>query len=637
MRFTSFVTMTATALVLAACGSEPTGSLEDLLSFDAAQGPTTVTATKTAAGLLTKTFPWTIEKSAAVESLDLFTGDQAAVTFTVTLTRGDSVNVSAVAGEVCVTNPGAHPTEGLTITDKVQYHTGDGNFQDLSDAAITITPDEQVEAGATVCFPYEIAFAPQTNATYQNVASVSITNLDEGAEPASATAPFTLPDTLTGERNRAVNVQDSSGQSWAFEDSGSQTYDMPFVCDDHAGENENVVTIVETGQTAAATVTVNCYALTVAKTAVTEFTRTFGWEVLKTSDSTHLILPAGFPWDVAYTVTVDTAGYADGDAKLSGVITIDNPAPMAAKLLGVADMVSPDIAMTVTCPVEFPVTIDAGGTLECTYAGDLPDVTERSNTASVTLQNVSIDAAGAATETGTTDFTGAAAVTFGDPANLLDACAVVTDDRYGELGTACLADGLPKAFTYSLTLGAYDACGMYSETNTVSYKTSDTEVSGEATWTVEVNVPCGQDCTLSQGYWKNHSEHGPAPYDDTWALLPSGADTPFYDTGLTWLFLMREPPKGGNAYIKLARQFMAAWLNGLHGANLSAVAADVQRAMDLLQEYDGSPSAYDVDDKDLQKEFNQLQELLDEFNNGRMEPGSCEEDASSSSFGEPMF
>jgi hypothetical protein len=82
---------------------------------------------------------------------------------------------------------------------------------------------------------------------------------------------------------------------------------------------------------------------------------------------------------------------------------------------------------------------------------------------------------------------------------------------------------------------------------------------------------------------------------------------------------------------------MAAWLNGLHGANLSAVAADVQRAMDLLQEYDGSPSAYDVDDKDLQKEFNQLQELLDEFNNGRMEPGSCEEDASSSSFGEPMF
>ncbi|MBE0591876.1 MAG: hypothetical protein IH616_05690 [Gemmatimonadales bacterium] len=634
MRFWSIIALSATAVALAACGSEPTGSLDDLLNFGSAQGPTTVSATKTAAGLLTKTFPWTIEKAAAVETLDLFRGDQAAVTFTVTLARGDSVNVSAVAGEVCVTNPGAHPTEGLTITDKVQYHTGDGNFQDLSGATVTITPEQQVEAGATECFPYEIPVTPQTNGVYQNVASISITNLEEGAEPASATAPFTLPDTLTGERNRAVNVQDSSGQSWAFEDSGSQTYDIPFVCDDHAGANENVVTIVETGQTAAATVTVNCYALTVAKTAVTEFTRTFGWEVMKTSDSTHLILPAGFPWDVAYTVTVDTAGYTDGDAKLSGMITIDNPAPMAAKVLGVSDMVSPDLAMTVDCQVEFPVTIDAGGTLECAYQGDLPDVAERSNTASVTLQNVSIDAAGAATEMGTTDFTGAAAVTFGDPANLLDVCASVTDDRYGDVGSACLADGLPKVFTYSLTLGAYDACGMYSETNTVSYKTSDTEATGEATWSVEVNVPCGQNCTLSHGYWKNHSEHGPAPYDDTWALLPNGADTPFFDTGLTWLFLMKEPPKGGNAYIKLARQFMAAWLNGLHGASLSAVADDVQRAMELLDEYDGNPSAYGVDDKDLQKEFNMLQGRLDEFNNGLIEPGSCEASESSTSYGE---
>jgi hypothetical protein len=88
---------------------------------------------------------------------------------------------------------------------------------------------------------------------------------------------------------------------------------------------------------------------------------------------------------------------------------------------------------------------------------------------------------------------------------------------------------------------------------------------------------------------------------------------------------MNEPPKGGNAYIKLARQYMAAWLNGLHGANLSAVADEVQQAIDLLDQYDGSPMAYDPDDKELQKEFNMLQERLDEFNNGLLEPGSCDE------------
>jgi hypothetical protein len=584
-----------------------------------------VTATKTAEGRLTKTFPWTIEKSAAVETLDLFRGDAAAVTFTVTLTRGDSVNLSSVTGEVCVTNPGTHPTEGLSITDKVQYHTGDGNFQDLSGAIVTITPEQQVAAGATECFPYEIEVTPQTNGVYQNVVSVSISNLEEGAEPATATAPFTLPDTLTGERNRSVNVEDVSGQSWSFEDSGSEMYDMPFACDADAGANENLVTIVETGQTAAATVTVNCYALMVSKTAETEYTRTFGWEATKTSDTTSLVLPAGFPWDVDYTVTVDTAGFTDGDASVSGTITIENPAPMGAKVLGVADMVSPDIAMTVECPVEFPVTIDAGATLECTYAGDLPDVTERTNTASATLQNVSIDAAGTVSETGTTDFTGESGVTFGDPTHLLDMCVAVTDDKHGDLGSACLAEGLPQIFIYTHTLGAYDACGMFSETNTVSYTTSDTEMTGETSWTVEVNVPCGESCTLSQGYWKNHSEHGPAPYDDTWALLSDGADSPFFDTGLSWLVLMREPPKGGNAYIKLARQFMAAWLNGLHGANLSEVADDVQRAMELLDEYDGNPHAYDVDDKELQHEFNALQERLDEFNNGYFGPGSCEE------------
>ena len=632
MRFPSIIALTATAVALAACGSEPTGSLGDLLNFGSAQGPTTVTATKTAEGRLNKTFPWTIEKSAAVETLDLFRGDQADVTFTVTLTRGDSVNVSAVGGEVCVTNPGSNPTEGLTITDKVQYHTGDGNFQDLSGATVTITPGQQVEAGATECFPYEIPVTPQTNGVYQNVVSVSITNLEEGAEPATATAPFTLPDTLTGERNRSVNVEDVSGQSWTFEDSGAETYAMPLACDANAGASENVVTIVETGQTAVATVTVNCYALTVSKTAVTEYTRTFGWEVVKTSDTTSLVLPAGFPWDVDYTVTIDTAGYTDGDATVSGTIAIENPAPMGAKVLGVSDVVSTDIAMTVDCQVEFPVTIDAGGKLECTYAGDLPDVTERTNTASATLQNVSVDAAGAVTETGTTDFNGETAVTFGDPAQLRDTCASVTDDRYGDLGSACLADGLPKVFTYTLTLGAYDVCGIYPETNTVSYTASDTEATGEASWTVEVNVPCGENCTFGHGYWKNHSEHGPAPYDDTWALLPNGADTPFFDTGQTWLFFLREPPTGGNAYVKLARQFITAWLNGLHGANLSAVADDVQRAMELLDEYDGNPSFYDPDDKDLQKEFNALQGRLDKPNDGAA--GSCEESEPSSLSGE---
>jgi hypothetical protein len=336
-------------------------------------------------------------------------------------------------------------------------------------------------------------------------------------------------------------------------------------------------------------------------------------------------MPRGLQWDVDYTVSLDTAGYTDGDVSVSGVIAVANPAPMAAQVLGVADVASPDLTLTVDCQIEFPFTIDAGGSLECAYAGELPDVEERANTATATLQNFAYDADGAATESGTTDFSGSETIAFGDPTAEQDACASVTDDWYGELGTACMTGELPAEFSYTSTLGGYDACGLFEETNTASFETSDNGTAGSASWTVEVNVPCGPDCTLSQGYWKNHSEFGPAPYDTTWAVMPDGASTPFFDTGATWLYFFREPPKGGNSYIKLARQYMAAWLNGMRGANLAEVADDIQQAMDWLDQYDGDPDVFDLDDKDLKHDFNQLQERLDAFNNGMVGPPKCEE------------
>jgi hypothetical protein len=437
---------------------------------------------------------------------------------------------------------------------------------------------------------------------------------------------FAPSDTLTGEANRSVTVEDSRGDSWTFDDSGSETYDVTFACDDHDGDNDNVVTIVETGQTAEARVTVACYALDVSKTAETSYSRTYEWGVEKMSDTTNLILPRGFPWDVAYSVSVDTTGFTDGDVTIEGVITIANPAPMSTNLTGVNDVVSPDIAMTVDCGVEFPTTLEAGASLECSYEGTLPDVEERTNTATATIQNIAADADLNVTETGTTDFTGTTTVGFGDPATELDMCVAVADDHSGDLGTVCIADGLPQTFDYTMALGAYDACGTFEETNTVTFTTADSETTGEGTWSIEVLVPCGPDCTLGQGYWKNHSEFGPAPYDTTWAFLPDGGNTPFYGTGMNWVTMMKEPPRGGNSYIKLARQYMAAWLNGLHGADLSEVADDVQQAMDLLDQYDGDPDVFDLDDKDLKHQFNMLQERLDEFNSGMLGTVSCDVD-----------
>lgn len=72
---------------------------------------------------------------------------------------------------------------------------------------------------------------------------------------------------------------------------------------------------------------------------------------------------------------------------------------------------------------------------------------------------------------------------------------------------------------------------------------------------------CGHPtgCTRTQGYWK--SKPGviwPAPYS---------RDATFFSSGLTWQQILETPPQGGNAYLILAHQYIAAVLNRAAGAS----------------------------------------------------------------------
>jgi len=620
MRRTFFSVCALTLLVGCATEDGGTGILLN------EQG-TTISATKTAAGRLTKTFVWTLEKTAATDTVRLFRGDDAAVTFTLSAARTDSLNVVSVAGEVCVTNGGSEPTTGLQIADRVQAQVSGGDWEDVSGAALVITPEEQVAPGAQACYPYEIPFTPVENATHRNAATVTITNLtgSEGeADGLEVTAGFEIPTEITGEAVRTITVDDSFGQQFAFDTTGTVTYDHVFACDDDAGDNVNTATITQTGVAADAKVVVDCYALEVAKTAETDYTATWSWSLAKTSDTTTLLIPAGFPYGVTYDVT-PTAEAVKGDASVTGTITVSNPAPFEAVVTEVVDSAASGLPLAVTCAdVTFPATVAPGASIACTYAGDLPDAEPRVNTATAVLQNTSYDAAGAATAGGTTGFTGSTTMTFdGEPSAEYDTCIDVSDDGAGALGTICTGD-LPTTLTYTSTWGPYETCGDYEAVNTASFVTNDTEAAGSATWTVSITVPCGPNCTLGHGYWKNHSEYGPAKYDPAWALLPAGADQPFFASGYSWLMIMRAPSRGGDAYIILGRQYAAAWLNGLRGANVSAVADELQRAADLLEEYGTDPSMVTGD---VRNEFLQLAEMLDDFNSGRLGPGSCSDES----------
>lgn len=118
-------------------------------------------------------------------------------------------------------------------------------------------------------------------------------------------------------------------------------------------------------------------------------------------------------------------------------------------------------------------------------------------------------------------------------------------------------------------------------------------------------------CTLTQGYWKNHSEYGKNPSQrEPW---PVDEDTAL--CGSTWFEILLKAPKG-DAWVILAHQWIAASLNVAAGAEAPPdVAAALAEAGGYLA--DCSVSA---DERDAALAAS---ELLDAFNNGEVGPGHC--------------
>lgn len=134
---------------------------------------------------------------------------------------------------------------------------------------------------------------------------------------------------------------------------------------------------------------------------------------------------------------------------------------------------------------------------------------------------------------------------------------------------------------------------------------------------------CDEDpqggCTLTQGYWRTHSIYGPAPYDATWANV--GEDTPFFNTGKTWYNTIWMASRGDTYYI-LARQYIAAVLNGYAGASAPAeVTAAVTEASTWLATHSAPVKPATPAGQDALR----LATLLDNYNNGLIGPGHCDQ------------
>jgi len=100
-------------------------------------------------------------------------------------------------------------------------------------------------------------------------------------------------------------------------------------------------------------------------------------------------------------------------------------------------------------------------------------------------------------------------------------------------------------------------------------------------------------------------------------VLPDGEDTLFPCTSLSWCQVLWTPPEGGNAYYILAHAYIPAVLNGLAGADTSAVNDEMAEAAGLL--------ALCVEPEEpLRSEFIAIAEVLDDYNNGLMGVPHCD-------------
>lgn len=132
-------------------------------------------------------------------------------------------------------------------------------------------------------------------------------------------------------------------------------------------------------------------------------------------------------------------------------------------------------------------------------------------------------------------------------------------------------------------------------------------------------------CTYTQGYWKTHSIYGPASKPDaTWDDPQiGGPDADFYYSGYSWIDLFNTAPKGGNTYIQLAHQYMAARLNVEAGAGTTAaVDAALAGATAFFDNPANTPST--TLSKALKNQLGAWAGTLAAYNEGGIGPGHCD-------------
>jgi hypothetical protein len=433
-----------------------------------------LTVSKTAAGTYDRTYLWKISKDVDKTTVNIPLGGSATFNYTVDVAQtGFTDKGWTLSGVITITNP--NDWEDITLTGLTDEASNGGTCTvDPGPYLVLASGSLDVKYSCTYSSTSSLSGTNTATATWDKAASFTPTG------SASGEKAFTLSQ--VGATNKTVHVTDSYGgalETVTATDSapfakGTFTYDRIIAGVGGTCTNyDNTAKITETNQSASKIVSV-CVGkdLTVSKTAVPTFTRTFLWNITKDVDKTLVRQNSGSV-DFNYTVDVAQTGFTDSGWTLSGHIAITNPNDWEDITTSVTDTLNNggtckiyDGAVEVTS-----VTVPKSGSKELTYTctwADKPSSYSGTNTATATWNNVTY-ATPTGSASGTKGFTFDTGTT-GNPTNI-NQTVTITDTFNGItslLGTvtAVTAEPYPSwTFTYKKTVPVPAAgCKTYPNT-----------------------------------------------------------------------------------------------------------------------------------------------------------------------------
>jgi hypothetical protein len=477
----------------AECNSLGQNSQTCFVSPGEKQTAADLTVAKTAEASYTRTFNWTIDKSADTDKVySAGGGESGNVHYTIDVTKdGGTDSGWQVTGTITVFN---------TLND---FSVNDVAISDTIDNGGTCSVDDDmldVPANGSASTEYTCTFGSNPGSG-TNTATATWGDIGSPSTSAQSTADYTFGEP-TNIVNDEIDVTDTNGGSWHFSDSGSAEYDQTFTdpegtCTSH----ENTASITQTGQSDSVTVQ-DCQGadLTVEKTATPSYDLKYAWQIDKSVDgASSKTVDVGQPAIFNYNISVSHDAGTESNWKVSGKITVTNPNDWEDIVADISDSLpGGNCSVTGGDDVNVPAGQSVSVDYSCTFASN-PGSGTNSGTATW-------DADAAHTPNGSAS--GTADFTFGAPSNVIDECITVKDDKATPantsddvtLGTVCVGDANPTVFPYSLTFNGPAAGTCKDYTNTSSFATNDTGAKGSDSAKVTV---CSYNA-LTIGYWQNH-------------------------------------------------------------------------------------------------------------------------------------